>query len=124
MQRVRSESMECIVNGSEGSSVHLEKVKNLYHTNIFPADITLRNAAKLCLEYEIPIRMDYFIPSLDGTVMLGLDKYEKVLIRFEDNIPIIKIYNAGKEYIILTRNAIFIISDTIKAKSVKFETGS
>jgi len=112
------------VNGYEGTTSHLEKVKNIYYTDMFPADITLRNSAKLSLEYGIPIRMDYFIPSFDGTVMLGFDKYQKLLIRFEDTIPILKMYNSGKEYIILTRNAIFIISDSIKAKSVKFEKGS
>ena len=124
MQRIRSDSTECVVNGKEITTSHLEKVKNIYHTDIFPADITLHNAAKLSLEYGIPIRMDYFIPSLDGTVTIGFDKYQKVLIRFEHTIPIRKIYKAGKEYIIVTSNAIFIISDTIKAKAVKFETGS
>ena len=116
MQRIRSESMECIVNGCEGSPVH--------PVTVLPADLTLRHAVKLSLENGKSIRMDYFIPSLKGEVCIGQYKEEKLLIKSGDRIPILKVYRTGREYIIIGVRDIYIVADSIRKRVVKFETGS
>lgn len=116
MQRIRSESMECIVNGCEGRYVS--------SVTVIPSDLTLRNSVKLSLESGKPIRMDYFTPSIEGTAYIASYIDKKLLIKSGDRIPILKVYRTGREYIIIGVHDIYIVADSIRKRVVKFETGS
>jgi len=104
------------VNACEGRHVPL--------VNVIPADITLRNSAKLSLESGKPIRMDYFTPSIEGEVYLASYIDKKLLIKHGHRSPILRMYKSGHEYIIIGVHDIYIVADSIRKRVVKFETGA
>ena len=92
-----------------------------------PSDKTLRNIAKLSINEDRPIMLDYFIPSLNGTASIGLrrtkqpdgsfkDTGEKLLVKSADEYTsvISKTYKCEQEYIIFTENSIYVVSTSIK----------
>jgi hypothetical protein len=87
-----------------------------------PENNTLQHAAKLSIVEDKPIMMDYWVNSLDKTVLIGVKEAseEKLLIKNPDEYtsPISKIYKVGKEYIIMTENSIYIVDVEIPTKRV------
>ena len=77
-----------------------------------PESTTLQHAAKLAIVEDKPIMLDYWTFSLDKKVLIGVKEGgEKLLVKSEDEYtsPISKIYNVGKEYIIMTENSIYLV---------------
>ena len=86
-----------------------------------PADVTLKHAAKLSIVDDKPIMMDYWTPSLDKTIIIGVkDTGEKLLVKSEDEYtsPIANIYKVETEYIIVTENSIYLISNETPSKKI------
>lgn len=82
---------------------------------------TLLHAIKLSIVEDKPILMDYWINSLDKTVLIGVkENKEKLLVKSEEEYtsPISKIFKVGKEYIIVTENSIYIIDTSIPTKHI------
>ncbi len=82
---------------------------------------TLLHAIKLSIVEDKPILMDYWINSLDKTVLIGVkEDKEKLLVKSEEEYtsPISKIFKVGKEYIIVTENSIYIIDTSIPTKHI------
>jgi hypothetical protein len=86
---------------------------------------TLQNAAKLSIVEDRPIMMDYWTNSLEKSVMIGIrDDGKKMLIKSTDEYTsyIEKVFRiAGKDYIIMTENSIYIVDMGIPTKRVSFE---
>jgi hypothetical protein len=83
-----------------------------------PDTATLIHATKLAIVEDKPILLDYWTPSLDKTVLIGVkegDNPEKLLVKSEEEYtsPISKIYGAGKEYIVITENSIYLVDKGI-----------
>ena len=86
-----------------------------------PGNLTLQHASKLGIVEDKPIMLDYWSSSLEKTVIIGVrDNDEKLLVKSEDEYtsPISKIYQVDKEYLILTENSIYIVSNSISTKKI------
>jgi hypothetical protein len=86
---------------------------------------TLQNATKLSIVEDKPIMMDYWTNSLDKTVMIGIrEDGKKMLIKNMEEYTsyIDKVYRiAGKDFIIMTENSIYIVDMAIPTKRVSFD---
>ena len=82
---------------------------------------TLKNISKLGISREMPIMLDYWLESQKGEVFIGVKEEEKILVKNEEEYtsPIKQIYNSINEYIILTENSIYVVSNKIKPKKIK-----
>jgi len=82
---------------------------------------TLKNISKLGISREMPIMMDYWLESQSQKVFIGVKEEEKILVKNEEEYtsPIKQIFNSGEEYIILTENSIYVVSNKIKPRKIK-----
>jgi len=88
-----------------------------------PSETTLKNAAKLSIQEDKPIMLDYWMDSCDEntSVMIGVKTTdEKLLVRSSEEFtsPISKIYKVGDDYIIMTENSIYIVSSNIPSRRI------
>jgi hypothetical protein len=87
-----------------------------------PSEKTLLHAARIALEQDKPIMMDYYTPTRNGTAFLGEDvtTKEKSLVKSAEEYtsPIQKVFGTTTEYIIVTENSIYIVAGTIKKKNI------
>ena len=86
-----------------------------------PSDITLKHAAKLSIVEDKPIILDYWTASLDKNALVGAkDSGEKLLVKSEDEYTstIVKFYKSGGEYIVITENSIYIVSNEIPTRKI------
>jgi hypothetical protein len=86
-----------------------------------PSDVTLKHAAKLAIVDDKPILLDYWAPSLDKKALVGArDNGEKMLVKSEDEYtsPIGKFYKSGSEYIVITENSIYVVSNEIPTRRI------
>ena len=86
-----------------------------------PSDVTLKHAAKLSIVDDKPIMLDYWTASLDKKALVGArDNGEKLLVKSEDEYTssIAKFYKSGTEYIVITENSIYIVSNEIPTRKI------
>ena len=86
-----------------------------------PSANTLQHVAKICIVEDRPIMLDYWTLSLEKKVLIGVrEDGEKLLVKSEDEYtsPIVKIYKADDEYIIITENSIYIVSAKIPTRRI------
>ena len=86
-----------------------------------PSDVTLKHAAKLSIVDDKPIMLDYWTASLDKKALIGAkDNGEKLLVKSEDEYTscIQKFYKSGTEYIVITENSIYIVSNEIPTRKI------
>jgi hypothetical protein len=87
---------------------------------------TLLNAAKLAIQRDMPIQLDYFVDSASEKAFLGEDAQtgEKMLVKNADEYTshIQKIYKAGDDFIIMTENSIYLVSGKIQKRKIQAST--
>ena len=86
-----------------------------------PSNVCVNHAMKLAIVEDKPIMMDYWTASLDKSVIIGVsENKEKLLVKSEDEYTstIAKIYKVETEYIIMTANSIYIVSNDIQTKRI------
>ena len=86
-----------------------------------PSDQTLKHASKLAIVEDKPIMLDYWTRSLDKKALIGIrENGEKLLVFSEDQYtsPIAKFYKSGSEYIIITENSIYLVSNDIPTRKI------
>lgn len=86
-----------------------------------PSNVCISHAMKLAIVEDKPIMMDYWTASLDKSVIIGVnDNKDKLLVKSEDEYTstIAKIYKVETEYIIMTENSIYIVSNDIPTKRI------
>jgi hypothetical protein len=86
-----------------------------------PSDVTLKHAAKLALVEDKPILLDYWTDSLDKKALIGAkENGEKLLVKSEDEYTssVVKFYKSGAEYIVITENSIYIVSNEIPTRKI------
>jgi hypothetical protein len=86
-----------------------------------PSNVCLQHCSKLSIVQDKPIMMDYWTPSLDKTIIIGVKETgEKLLVKSEDEYtsPIANIYKVETEYIIVTENSIYLISNETPSKKI------
>ena len=77
--------------------------------------------AKISINEDKPIMLDYYSLSLEGKVLIGVrENSEKLLVKSEDEYtsPIEKIFKVESEYIIATENSLYIVSSSISTKRI------
>ena len=91
-----------------------------------PSPATLMNAAKLAIQKDMPIQLDYFVDSAEGKAFLGEDAQtqEKMLVKNSEEYTshIQKIYKAGDDFIIMTENSIYLVSGKIQKRKIQAST--
>ena len=86
-----------------------------------PTDLTMKHAAKLAIVDDKPIILDYWTASLDKKALIGArENGEKLLVKSEEEYTstISKFYKSGTEYIIITENSIYIVSNDIPTRKI------
>jgi hypothetical protein len=86
-----------------------------------PTDVTLKHAAKLSIVEDKPIVLDYWTASLDKKALIGAkDSGEKLLVKSEDEYTsnIVKFYKSGSEYIVITENSVYLVSNEIPTRKI------
>ena len=86
-----------------------------------PTDQTLKHAIKLAIVDDKPIMMDYWAASLDKKALIGArENGEKLLVKSEDEYTstIQKFYKSGTEYIVITENSIYLVSNDIPTRKI------
>jgi len=93
------------------------------NTDAVPSAATLVSAAKLAIQRDMPIQLDYFVDSAEGRAFLGEDATtsEKMLVKNSEEYTshIQKIYKAGEDFIILTENSIYLASSKIQKRKIQ-----
>lgn len=91
-------------------------------TEILPSPAALLQAAKLAIEQDRAIMLDYFRQTANGTAFLGEDPdtKERVLVKSKDEFTslIKKLYKVNDDFIILTENSLYIVSGKIQKRRV------
>jgi hypothetical protein len=86
-----------------------------------PSALSLQHAVKIAIVDDKPIMLDYWAPSLDQQVIIGVrENSEKLLVKSQDEYtsPIEKIFRVENEYLIITANSIYMVSSNIKSKRI------
>jgi hypothetical protein len=87
-----------------------------------PTEKVLVHAAKLALDQDKPILLDYYRDTRAGTAFLGEDKDTKEQILFKNaeeyTSPIQKKFKVLTDYIFITENSIYIVNGAIKKKEI------
>ena len=86
-----------------------------------PSNQCLQHVVKIAVVDDKPIMLDYWTNSQDNKVLIGVrENGEKLLVKSEDEYtsPIEKIYKVEGEYIIVTENSLYIVSNKIATKRI------
>lgn len=88
-----------------------------------PSPATLVSAAKLAIQKDMPIQLDYFVESAEGKAFLGEDAQtnEKMLVKNSEEYTshIQKIYKAGDDFIVMTENSIYLVSGKVQKRKIQ-----
>ena len=91
-------------------------------TEILPSANALIQAAKISIEQDREIKLDYFRQTANGTAFLGMDPEtkERVLLKSKEEFTslIKKVYKVGEDIIVLTENSLYIVSGKIQTRKV------
>lgn len=89
---------------------------------LLPSTTLLVQAAKLAIEQDRAILLDYYEQTANGTAFLGQDPdtNERILVKSKDEFTslIKKLYKVGDDFIILTENSIYVVSGKIQKRKV------
>ena len=87
-----------------------------------PSPAVLLQAAKLAIQQDKPIQLDYYIETATGKACLGEDSEtkEKVLVKnVEEYTSLIqKIFKVADDYLIMTENTIYVVSGKVQKKKI------
>ena len=88
-----------------------------------PSAQALLQAAKLAVEQDKPIMLDYYVGTASGKAFMGEDQEtkEKMLVRSNEEFTSLvqKIYKVAEDYIILTENSLYIISGKVQKRRIQ-----
>jgi len=91
-------------------------------TENLPGVKTLQECAKLAMEQDRAIMLDYYRETANGTAFLGEDLETKELILFKSKEEftslVKKIYRVGADLIVVTENSLYIVSSKILKRKV------
>jgi hypothetical protein len=87
-----------------------------------PSPQSLVNAAKLSIEQDKPIQLDYYVDTFNKKAFLGQDDKsgERMLVKSgEEFTSLIKnVYKVTDDYIVVTENSIYIVSGKIERRMI------
>lgn len=89
-----------------------------------PSATVLLQAAKIAIEQDRAIMLDYYVQTANGTAFLGEDsdnKDQRILVKSKEEFTslIKKLYKVGEDdLIVLTENSLYIVSNKIQKRKV------
>lgn len=90
---------------------------------LMPSAQVLVHAAKLAMEHDKPIQLDYYKDTATQKAFLGEDQEtkEKMLIKSNEEFTSLvqKVYKVADDYIITTENSIYIASGKIQKRRIQ-----
>jgi hypothetical protein len=93
------------------------------NNNDVPSEKTLLHAARIALEQDKPILLDYYAATASGSAFLGEDKEtnERMLVKSAEEFTslIQKTYKVGEDYIVMTENSIYIVSGKLSKRRIQ-----
>jgi hypothetical protein len=92
-------------------------------TEILPSATSLLQAAKLSIQQDKPIKLDFFLDSYHQKAFIGedvTDPKDKVLVKAKDEFTstIAKLYKTGDEFLVLTENSIYVVSGKVQKRRI------
>jgi hypothetical protein len=91
-------------------------------TDLLPPAQTMLQAAKLAIEQDRAIMLDYYRQTHAGTAFLGEDPdtKERILVKSKEEFTslIKKLYKVGDDFIILTENSLYVVSGKVQKRKV------
>jgi len=92
-------------------------------TGPMPCAQVLAHAAKLAIEQDKPIQLDYYQDTALGKAFLGEDAEtkEKMLVKSGEEFTscVQKVYKVQEDYIIMTENSIYLASGKIQKRRIQ-----
>lgn len=90
---------------------------------ILPSAQLLAQAAKLAIQQDKPLQLDYYVDTATGKAFMGEDQEtkEKMLVKSNEEFTslIQKVYKVGEEYIVITENSIYLVSGKIQKRRIQ-----
>ncbi len=87
-----------------------------------PHITTLQHAARIAIQNDRPIMLDYYVDTATGKAFIGedVDTKEKVLVKSKDEFTssVQRSFRIGDDFIILTENSLYIVSGKIGKKRI------
>jgi len=91
-------------------------------SELLPGATTLRECAKLAIEQDRAIMLDYYRETANGTAFLGedLETKERILVKSKEEFTSLvkKIYKVGDDLIVATENSLYIVSNKMLKRKV------
>lgn len=91
-------------------------------SDIVPTATALVQAARLGIQQDKPIQLDYYVDSAQGKAFLGEDAEtkERVLIKSKEEFTSLvqKIYKVDEDILILTENSIYLVNGKIQKRKI------
>ena len=92
-------------------------------TTIVPSPQVLIHAAKLAIEQDKPIQLDYYVDSAHKKAFLGEDQdtKEKMLVKSAEEFTslVVKVYKVQEDFIVMTENSIYIVSGQVQKRRIQ-----
>ena len=89
---------------------------------VLPHPTTLLHAAKLAIQQDKPIQLDYYVESANNKAFIGEDPEtkEKMLVKSNEEFTSLigKIYKVQEDFIIMTENSIYIVSGKVQKRRI------
>ena len=93
------------------------------NNEVVPSAQTLTHAARLAIQQDKPIMLDYYVDTYNGKAFMGEDSEtkEKMLVKSNDEFTslIQKTYKIQDDYIILTENSLYVVSAKLQKRYIK-----
>ena len=87
-----------------------------------PSPTAMHTAAKLAQENDKPILLDYYADSVLKKAFIGIDKEtnDKILVKSRDEFTslIKRIVKGGEDFLVMTENSIYIVSNEIPTRKI------
>lgn len=90
---------------------------------IIPSVSVLQHAARLAIQQDKPILLDYYVETATGKAFMGEDQEtkERMLVKSSDEFTslIQKVYKVTDDFIIVTENSIYLVSGKIQKRRIQ-----
>lgn len=90
---------------------------------VLPHPTTLLHAARLAIQQDKPLQLDYYVDSATGKAIVGEDPEtkEKLLVKSNNDeftSQISKMYKVQEDFIMVTENSIYLVSAKIQKRPI------
>jgi hypothetical protein len=90
---------------------------------ILPSVSVLQHSARLAIQQDKPILLDYYVDTATGKAFMGEDQEtkERMLVKSSDEFTslIQKVYKVTDDFIIITENSIYLVSGKIQKRRIQ-----